>query len=214
MFTADGHSDVDIKRRIGMAVSRCGQLRFILNAKNIKMKTKLKIYVCGSIAIYIRQWGLVPQWQILALTEWRQCRMPTPLHRQNRVEESREQTCTLSLCKKIRRRRLSWLGHILRIPKLPSGEERLLKIAAKVQFEMGAGGDLFMDIRNRSNCSNFNNVVELASDRKIWKNLVEAKFGKIDRARRIADHKLQTTAPAFTLSPRAPAFIPTVWCVM
>ena len=55
MFTADGHSDVDIKRRIGMAVSRCGQLRFILNAKNIKMKTKLKIYVCGSIAIYIRQ---------------------------------------------------------------------------------------------------------------------------------------------------------------
>ena len=84
----------------------------------------------------------------------------------------------------------------------------MLKIAAKVQFEMGAGGDLYMDIRNRSNCSNFNNVVELASDRKIWKNLVEVKFDKSDRARRIVNHKLQTKVPAFTLSPRAPAFVP------
>ena len=77
------------------------------------------------------------------------------------------------------------------MPKLPNGEERLLKTASRVQFEFDTGDDLFMDIRNRSNYSNFDNVMELVSDRKIWKNLMENKFGKNDHMRRISDHKLQ-----------------------
>ena len=42
IFTSDGKDSVDIRRRIGMAVSRCGQLRFILGTDHIKMKTKMK----------------------------------------------------------------------------------------------------------------------------------------------------------------------------
>ena len=54
MFTADGRDDVDTRRRIGMAVTRCGQLRFVLGATNIKMKTKMKIYksAVGSLFTY------------------------------------------------------------------------------------------------------------------------------------------------------------------
>ena len=38
-----------------MAMSRCGQLRFVLDANNIKMSTKLKIYRCavGSLFTYM-----------------------------------------------------------------------------------------------------------------------------------------------------------------
>ena len=48
-----------------------------------------------------------------------------------RVEEAREATCTYSLCADIRRRRLSWLGNILRM-----GDDRLLKVAARVQYAL------------------------------------------------------------------------------
>ena len=54
MFSADGREEVDTRRRIGMAVSRCGQLRFVMGAKNIKLKTKIKIHRCavGSLFTY------------------------------------------------------------------------------------------------------------------------------------------------------------------
>ena len=54
MFSADGSEETDTRRRIGMAVSRCGQLRFVLGAKNIKLTTKMKIYrsAVGSLFTY------------------------------------------------------------------------------------------------------------------------------------------------------------------
>ena len=64
MFAADGTDEVDLRRRIGMAMSRCGQLRFILNANNIKMATKMKIYRCavGSLFTYGNEaWSLSEQ---------------------------------------------------------------------------------------------------------------------------------------------------------
>ena len=64
IFTADGRDDIDIRRRIGMAVSRCGQLRFVLGASNITMETKMKIYrsAVGSLFTYGSEaWRLTEQ---------------------------------------------------------------------------------------------------------------------------------------------------------
>lgn len=54
MFTADGQENKDIQRRTGMAVTRCGQLRFVLGSKTISTQTKMKTYKCavGSLFTY------------------------------------------------------------------------------------------------------------------------------------------------------------------
>ena len=54
MLSADGSDEIDTRRRIDMAVSRCGQLRFTLGAENIKLQTKVMIYKCavGSLFTY------------------------------------------------------------------------------------------------------------------------------------------------------------------
>ena len=97
MFTADGRDDVDTRRRIGMAVSRCGQLRFVLGAENIKMATKMIIYksAVGSLFTYGSEAWCLSEKCLRSLNGANAgC-----LHRytgKTRVEESREVTCTYS----------------------------------------------------------------------------------------------------------------------
>ena len=61
MFAADGRD-----RRIGMAVTRCGQLRFILGAENINLKTKMQIYKCCGLTLRVWEWGMASQRQMPA----------------------------------------------------------------------------------------------------------------------------------------------------
>ena len=87
---------------------------------------------------------------------------------------------------------MTWLGHILRMHK-ELGEERLVKIAAKVQFDMTRNGNLFMDAPA---CQTFEEVVEMAQDRAAWRRLVDAKFGTRPRRRRVRKRtKKALTAP-------------------
>ena len=46
MFAADGDQRYDVRRRIGMATTRMGQLRQVFNSK-IKFSTKMQIYNCN-----------------------------------------------------------------------------------------------------------------------------------------------------------------------
>ena len=105
------------------------------------------------------------------------------LHRftgKTRVEESRETTCTYSLCKDIRRRRLAWLGHILRMEDNERGVPRLVKLAVRVQHEMNGGGDLLMDAPAHLN---FHDLMQTAKNRSSWKLHSERKFGRNGRAK-------------------------------
>ena len=53
MFTADGDQTRDVKRRIGMASTRMGELRHVFNSA-IAKKVKMKIYktAVGSLLTY------------------------------------------------------------------------------------------------------------------------------------------------------------------
>ena len=121
MFTADGRDDVDIKRRIGMTTSRCGQLRFILGAKNINFATKMKIYKCavGSLFTYGSEAWCLNEKNLRTLNGANASCLQRFTNK-TRIEESRQSSCTYSLCQDIRRRRLIWLGHILCMKSVPS----------------------------------------------------------------------------------------------
>ena len=183
MFTADGRDDVDIKRRIGMATSRCGQLRFILGAKNINFATKMKIYKCavGSLFTYGSEAWCLNEKNLRTLNGANASCLQRFTNK-TRIEESRQSSCTYSLCQDIRRRRLIWLGHILRMKSVPSEDrtgraDRLVKVAARVQHSMCKGGNLFMDAPQNVS---FDDIVKMANDRERWERMVARKFGKID----------------------------------
>ena len=175
MFTADGTEDFDLRRRIGIAMTRSGQLRFIMQAKNVSLSTKMKIYRCavGSLFTYGSEAWTLSEKTIRKLNGANAsclCRFTG----KSRVEESRLATCTYSLTQDIRQRRLIWLGHILRMDK-----QRLVWKAAEQQFLNGHHGNLFMDVPKSKT---FEQLVEMASDRKAWKKLVKAQFGPAGNA--------------------------------
>ena len=80
-------------------------------------------------------------------------------------QEASRTTRTYDLVAEVRHRRFVWLGHILRMDN-----ERLVKIAAKVQFANRKPGDLFMDAPA---AGTFEELVDIAKNRKRWQRLGE-----------------------------------------
>ena len=85
-------------------------------------------------------------------------------------EEASARTRTLDLTGIIRQRRYRWLGHILRM-----SNNRLLKEAIKVQYYMGQEGNIFMDAPKDLS---FDQLVERAKDRKLWRKGLPALLQK------------------------------------
>ena len=166
MFSADGNNKADIRRRTGMAVTRCGQLRQVFSSPSIDLATKMKIYKCavGSLFTYGNEaWDLNDQCLRTLNGANAGC-----LHRftgKSRVEESRPATTTYSLCGDIRRRRLVWLGHILRMD-----HSRLVFKAAVVQHRSNRTGNLFMDAPAHRDLKE---LLAMAKCRKFWKKVVD-----------------------------------------
>ena len=164
MFSADGDEDKDVARRIAMAVSRSGMLRHVMNSKRIPLSTKMKIYksAVGSLFTYgSESWCLNEK--CMRKLNGANAGCLSRFTGKTRVEESRAISCTYSLVNDIRKRRMAWLGHLLRMD-----ESRLVKIAVREQWRMGEQGNLFLDAPKNLN---FDKLCELASDRKQWKSL-------------------------------------------
>ena len=60
MFVADGSIETDVRRRIGIAQTRAGQLRHILGSAIIPMETSVKLYdvAVGSLIVHLRMRGM------------------------------------------------------------------------------------------------------------------------------------------------------------
>ena len=199
-----------------------------MQSKSVPLHTKLKIYKCavGSLFTYgSKSWCLNDQCMRKLNDANAVCLLRfTGI---TRVEESRVISCTYSLVNDIRKRRLVWLGHLLRM-----NENRLVKRAVREQWRMGERGNLFLDAPKTLN---FDQLCVLANDRKTWKALTRALGNKtqvtgpsrtpVRNTRRSSraqnteynEDKLAnkctdqpTSKPAITLSPRAPSFTPTI----
>ena len=78
--------------------------------------------------------------------------------------EARSQTTSFNLVKKIRERRLRWLGHIIR-----AGPDSIMYQALVVQHSMGHSGNLMMDAPPHDS---IDSLRPIANDRAQWKALV------------------------------------------
>ena len=165
VFTANGLQCYDVDARVAMAMSRCGKLRHIFDSPHISMKVKLRLYeaaVCSLLTYGCETWDL--DTPTIKRLNGANSVMLARITGQSIPAEARSQTTSFNLVKKIRERRLRWLGHIIR-----AGPESTMYQALIVQHSMGHSGNLLMDAPPHDS---IDSLRPIANDRAQWRALV------------------------------------------
>ena len=141
IFTADAEQKYDIKTRIARAYTRCGKLRNVFDARDLQTKLKLRLYqaaVCSILTFGCETWRLTPP--VMRQINGANSRMLSHLTGKTIPQEARPATCSFDLVRAIRKRRLKWLGDILR-----ADPNRITYKAVAEQKRLGLQGNLLMD---------------------------------------------------------------------
>ena len=165
LFTADGDQTQDVGRRIGMAISRMGDLRQVFNS-GISFRVKMKIFktaICSLLTYGCEAWTLDER--IQAKINGANARCLCRFTGKDAHQEASCRTRTFDLVMAIRRRRFKWLGHLLRLKG-----KRLVKLATRVQFDMDSEGGMFMDLPADLT---YDDICALAQERTTWKEMSE-----------------------------------------
>ena len=168
IFAADGSMEHDVARRIGIASTRAGQLRHVMGSQHIPMETKLKIYNAAVVSLFTygcEGWTLTPK--LMRRLNDANSRLLAHISNKTIVEEAREITTSFNLIKEIRKRRLCWAGHILRLD-----EDRLVRRALVEQFEAGEDGAMVMDAPTGNSIEQLT-ALALDDNKRTWKNMVK-----------------------------------------
>ena len=163
VFAADGEHLHDLRRRVALAMSRCGQLRHVIDS-DIPTKMKLEIYktaVASTLCYGNEAWRLDEA--SIAKLNGANARCVSRITGRTNHEEASPRTRTYDLVYAVRLRRFKWLGHILRMP-----DNRLVKLALRVQHKLDLPGNMFMDVRNDLT---FDEIEQLAQNRDTWRKL-------------------------------------------
>ena len=165
-FTSDGDHLPDVRKRIAQAKSRAGRLRHILQAKDVSLDLRIRLYIsgCCSILTYGSEaWPLDEK--TCRIINGANAYMLSHITGRTKHEEASSATTTFNLIWWIRARRLKWLGHILRLKRDRNGKERLIKQAVRHIHESRREGDLLMDVEGLS----WTDTVTAAEDRVGWR---------------------------------------------
>ena len=146
-----------------MTMTRCGRLINIFSSKCISLRLKLRLYeaaVCSILTYGCETWTLCPK--MIQRLNGVNSTILARITNKPIQQEARALTTSLNLVRKIRVRRLKWLGHILR-----AGPQSLMFCALKAQSEMGHQGNLLMDAPTHTSIED---LVPLAMDRGSWRS--------------------------------------------
>ena len=161
VFAADADQMHDIKARIAQAVARCGNLRHVLDARDLSVDLKLRLYkaaVCSILTYGCETWRLTPA--VMRKINGANSKMLARFTGKTIPQEARASSSTFNLVKHIRVRRLKWLGHILR-----AGPDRLIYQAVEEQRRLGFPGNLGMDAPPHNSLTD---LAIRAQDRAAW----------------------------------------------
>ena len=154
----------DVDARVTKTKSRCGVLGKIFDDKKLNPDLKIRLYVvtvCSLLTYGSETWDLDDKIR-RKLNNANSIMLARVTGRTFR-EEARPSTTSFDLVLSIRRRRLRWLGHILR-----AGDERIVFDAIKVQTLMDHQGNLWMDSPHHDTLSAIKLMVE---DRQQWRKM-------------------------------------------
>ena len=138
----------DVRKRIAQAKSHAGRLRHILQAEDLELDLRIRLYIsgCCSILAYGSEvWPLDDK--TCKIINDANAYMLSHITGRSRYEVASSKTTAFNLLLWIWARRLKWLGHILRLQPNKDGEERLIKQQAVQHIhEFRREGDLLMDM--------------------------------------------------------------------
>ena len=166
-FQADGDDMADVKHRINLAQATFSGLHHLWRDHRLPISMKVRLYqaaVCSSVTHACEAWDLTDP--VLRTINGFNSRCLSAILKADIHEMAASPPFDLNLT--IRRRRLRFLGHILRMEP-----ERLVR---KTLFALTKGGkeypkgSLFMDVED----STIEDLVCLAEDRNSWKLLVSS----------------------------------------
>ena len=163
VFSADGLQDYDIRARIGKAMSRCGKLGHLFDSPALGPWLKIRLYTAAVVSLLTygcESWNLTD----VVMRKLNGCnsQMLSRITGNDVRMEARSTTSSFDVVKRIRVRRLRWLGQILR-----GNQGRLLFKAMEAQHAMQSPGNLFMDAPPHVD---FQDLVNQSYDKNFWKS--------------------------------------------
>ena len=159
--------DADIKNKITTAISRCGKLHKFLPSPLLPIQLKLRLYESAVISLLTygsESWDLNDK-EIKQLNG-ANSRMLSWFTGKSIPAEARPCSTSFNVIMVIRKRRLRWVGHLLR-----AGPTHLGYQALQAQMNLGRPGNLLMDAPTHHSLQN---LARLAEDRAYWSQLVAA----------------------------------------
>lgn len=161
LFTTLTDQMRDVKARVAQAMTRCGRLRNIFDAKDIDLKLKLRLYeasVCSILTFGCETWDL--NRETIKTLNGANSTMLARFTGLTISQEARSFSTNFNLIHKIRQRRLRWVGHILR-----AGPDRLTFHSLRAQLKMNHEGHLLTDTPP---FTTLEDLAEKAMDRAAW----------------------------------------------
>ncbi|XP_019626733.1 PREDICTED: uncharacterized protein LOC109471784 [Branchiostoma belcheri] len=179
VISSSGGAEMDIEARIGKAKAAFAQLKPVWKARNISLKTKLRIFESNVLLYGCETWGLT-QANIKKLQTFINARLryilgiwwPRKVSNQDLLEIAGQERVEMT----IRRRKWRWIGHTLRKPPEsitrtaldwdPQGRRK--RGRPRLSWKRGVRKDL-----TAANTS-WQEVKKIARDRGRWRSFTEA----------------------------------------
>ena len=183
VITKDGRCTRDVKRRISLASAMFGTMNKIWRSNNITTATKVKLYGTFVIPVIIygsECWCLRKEDEMrILVAEMSWLRRILRRSRRDRIRNEvtrKELGQQVTLVDKIRKRRLTWFGHVTRMEgsRLP-----VVALYGQVEGTRSRGRQAKKCIDNvkedlTAQGMNMREAVNNSRNRKIWRSLVEA----------------------------------------
>ena len=144
-------------------MTRMGQLRHVFSSK-LSVSLKLRIYICSLFTYGSEAWTLDERTR--ATLNGANARCLSRITGRTIHEEASARSRTFDLVAAIRRTRMRWLGHILRMD-----EDRLIKKTVRHICDYHRDGDILMDAPA---AESWEALVESAQNREEWRARVRA----------------------------------------
>ena len=183
VITEDAETTKDIRKRIGLASAMFGKLRKLWRSSNISIRTKIKLYETLVIPVLLygaETWCIKKEDErrlLAAEMGWLRGLLNRSRREKIRNEVTREELGQKdTIVDRIRRRRLTWYGHVIRmenerIPaKVLHGEVEGLRSRGRPRKKWI--DNVLEDIKDKG--WEIRKVIDLARDRPKWRSFVRA----------------------------------------
>ena len=132
----------DVKVRVTQSMVRFDKLRNILDANEIDTTLKLRLYeasICSILTFGCETWNL--DRKTIKIINGANSKILSRFTGKSIPQEARASSTSFNLIRKIRQRRLRWVGHLLRV-----GPSRITYHVLVTQWRLNHEGNLLSDV--------------------------------------------------------------------